>query len=147
MFRVTEASLCRSDVTGASARRDITWDRRSGAEGPLRKCAQEERNGPRKEDRNRHRRRFGIGRACALAYAREGASVVVSDIVESGGRETVELIEKSAPGARAIFVRADASKPEDHEALVDAAIEHFGALHIACNNAGIGGEAEPDLRS
>ncbi len=55
----------------------------------------------------------GIGRACALAYAREGASVVVSDIVESGGRETVELIQKSEPGARAIFVRADASKPED----------------------------------
>lgn len=85
----------------------------------------------------------GIGRACALAYAREGASVVVSDIVESGGRETVELIQKRAPGARAIFVRADVSKPEDHEALVNAAIEHFGALHIACNNAGIGGEQNP----
>ena len=47
------------------------------------------------------------------------------------------------PGAEAVFVRADASKPEDHEMLVKATLEHFGALHIACNNAGIGGEINP----
>lgn len=83
----------------------------------------------------------GIGRAVALAYAREGARVVVSDIDEEGGAETVGLIEEeAASGAEAVFVRADVSSPDDHEALVEAAVERFGALHIACNNAGIGGE-------
>ncbi|HSP14613.1 MAG TPA: glucose 1-dehydrogenase [Thermoanaerobaculia bacterium] len=78
----------------------------------------------------------GIGRAVALAYARAGANVIVSDIDEKGGQETIRLIGD----AKAIFVRADTSKPEDHEALVKAAAGQFGALHIACNNAGIGGE-------
>ena len=85
----------------------------------------------------------GIGRAVALAYAREGARVVVSDLAEEGGRETVRLIEQATPGARSIFVRADASRPEDHERLVQAALGEFGALHVACNNAGIGGELNP----
>jgi NAD(P)-dependent dehydrogenase (short-subunit alcohol dehydrogenase family) len=85
----------------------------------------------------------GIGRAVALAYAREGAAVVVSDIAEEGGRETVRLIERATPGARCVFVRADASKAADHETLVRTAVDRFGALHIACNNAGIGGELNP----
>lgn len=85
----------------------------------------------------------GIGRAVALAYAREGARVVVSDIDEEGGAETVGLIEEAASGAEAVFVRADASSPDDHQALVEATAERFGALHIACNNAGIGGELAP----
>ncbi len=85
----------------------------------------------------------GLGRAIALAYAREGARVVASDIAEESGEETVRMIEEATPGAEAVFVRADASKPEDHEALVQAAVERFGALHIACNNAGIGGELNP----
>ena len=85
----------------------------------------------------------GIGRAIALAYAREGARVVVSDIAEKGGAETVSMIESATRGAEAIFVRADTSKPEEHDALVRAAVEKFGALHIACNNAGIGGELNP----
>jgi NAD(P)-dependent dehydrogenase (short-subunit alcohol dehydrogenase family) len=85
----------------------------------------------------------GIGRAVALAYAREGASVIVSDIVEAGGRETVALVRQATPDARAVFVRADASRPEDHEALAEAAVREFGALHVACNNAGIGGEQHP----
>ncbi|HEX3159705.1 MAG TPA: glucose 1-dehydrogenase [Gemmatimonadaceae bacterium] len=85
----------------------------------------------------------GIGRAVALAYAREGARVVVSDISDSAGQETVALIARATPGARSVFVRADASKPEEHERLAQAAVEEFGALHIACNNAGIGGELNP----
>lgn len=85
----------------------------------------------------------GIGRAVALAYARDGANVVVSDIAEEGGNETVRLIGSAYPDAGAVFVRADSSRPEDHEALVKAATERFGALHIACNNAGIGGEIAP----
>ncbi|MGH7606280.1 MAG: SDR family NAD(P)-dependent oxidoreductase, partial [Gemmatimonadales bacterium] len=85
----------------------------------------------------------GIGRAVALAYAREGARVIVSDIAEEGGEETVRLIERATPGAEAAFVRADSARPEDHEALASAALDRFGALHIACNNAGIGGELNP----
>jgi NAD(P)-dependent dehydrogenase (short-subunit alcohol dehydrogenase family) len=85
----------------------------------------------------------GIGRAVALSYAREGACVVLSDLSEEGGRETVRLIEEANPGAESLFVGADASKPEDHEALVRSALARFGALHVACNNAGIGGELNP----
>jgi NAD(P)-dependent dehydrogenase (short-subunit alcohol dehydrogenase family) len=82
----------------------------------------------------------GIGRAVAIAYAREGARVIVSDIAEEGGQETVRLVQRATPGAQVAFVRADASRPGDHEALVQAAVDRFGALHVACNNAGIGGE-------
>ena len=82
----------------------------------------------------------GIGRAVALAFAREGARVVVSDLDERGGRETVRLIEEAGRGSESVFVRADASSPVDNEALAAAAVERFGALHVACNNAGIGGE-------
>ncbi|HEU4698715.1 MAG TPA: glucose 1-dehydrogenase [Gemmatimonadales bacterium] len=85
----------------------------------------------------------GIGRAVALAYAREGARVVVADIGEESGQETVRLIGEATPGAECLFVRADATRPEDHEALVAAALERFGGLHVACNNAGIGGELNP----
>ncbi|MCO5100198.1 MAG: SDR family oxidoreductase [Burkholderiaceae bacterium] len=83
----------------------------------------------------------GIGRAVALAYAKAGARVVVSDISDSGGRETVSQI--AAAGGTAVFVRADTSSPQDNEQLVAKTIEHFGALHVACNNAGIGGDAHP----
>jgi NAD(P)-dependent dehydrogenase (short-subunit alcohol dehydrogenase family) len=82
----------------------------------------------------------GIGRAVALAYARDGARVVVSDISDEGGAETVRLIEQTMSAAEAIFLHADASRPEDQEALAKAAIDRFGALHVACNNAGITGE-------
>lgn len=79
----------------------------------------------------------GIGRAIAVLYAAEGAKVVVSDIVEKGGIETVAQL--TAMGAEAIFVKADTSKPEDSKHLVEQAVKKFGALHIAVNNAGIGG--------
>ena len=85
----------------------------------------------------------GIGRAVALAYAREGANVVVSDLNDRGGQETVRLIDSAHGAGKAIFVRADAGSPADNEALAAAAVERFGALHVACNNAGIGGELKP----
>lgn len=85
----------------------------------------------------------GIGRAIALAYVREGAQVIASDIAEPGGAETVRLAREATPGAAIEFVRGDAARPEDHEALVRAAVDRFGALHVACNNAGIGGELNP----
>ncbi|HEX6981514.1 MAG TPA: glucose 1-dehydrogenase [Balneolaceae bacterium] len=83
----------------------------------------------------------GIGREIALHYAREGAKTVISDIDESGGKETVELIEENS--GEAVFVKADSSSPADNEELVRRTVEEFGSLHIACNNAGIGGESTP----
>jgi NAD(P)-dependent dehydrogenase (short-subunit alcohol dehydrogenase family) len=83
----------------------------------------------------------GIGRNTSLMYAREGARVVVSDVVEEGGNETVRRIENA--GGEAIFVRADVSKPEDCKNLVRQAVDRFGRLDIAVNNAGIGGEQNP----
>ncbi len=81
----------------------------------------------------------GLGRAVALAYAREGAWVVVSDINPKDGDETVRQAKDS--GANAIFVESDVSKPAQCERLVAATLDAFGRLDIACNNAGIGGEA------
>jgi NAD(P)-dependent dehydrogenase (short-subunit alcohol dehydrogenase family) len=81
----------------------------------------------------------GIGQAACHLYAREGAQVVVSDIDEEGGNETVQAIQKA--GGEAIFCRADVSNPEDCQAMVAAALDKYGRLDIAFNNAGIGGEA------
>lgn len=83
----------------------------------------------------------GIGRAIAIKYAEEGAKVVVSDLNEKGGNETVELIHKNSGDA--IFIASDSSNAESNKALVDETIKKFGALHIACNNAGIGGVLAP----
>ncbi len=79
----------------------------------------------------------GIGRAISELYAAEGAKVVVSDISEKGGIETVNLIK--AAGGEAIFVKVDTSSVEDNQYLVNKTVEAYGALHIAVNNAGIGG--------
>ncbi len=83
----------------------------------------------------------GIGRAIALLYAAEGAKVVVSDINEAGGQETLASIKSK--GGQAVFVKADTARPEDNKHLVDQAVAQFGALHIAVNNAGIGGPIGP----
>jgi len=83
----------------------------------------------------------GIGKAIALLYASEGAKVVVSDIDEKGGKETVSLIKSK--GEEAIFIKADASNPEDQKSTVEMAVKKYGGLHIACNNAGIGGDIAP----
>ena len=80
----------------------------------------------------------GIGRAIALVFAREGAKIVVSDMNEDGGRDTVKLVEQQ--GGDAIFVKANVAQPADMESLVKQAVDHYGALHVACNNAGVGGE-------
>jgi len=81
----------------------------------------------------------GIGRAVAQLYARGGARVVVSDVSESGGQETVNGIREA--GGDAKFILADVSRPEDCERLVRETVAAFGRLDIACNNAGIGGES------
>ena len=77
----------------------------------------------------------GIGRQAALLFAREGAAVVVADIVEEGGRETVRLLE--AEGGQGCYVRADVSRAADCEGMVQAAEQRFGKLDVLFNNAGI----------
>jgi len=83
----------------------------------------------------------GIGRAIAVAYAKVGAVVMVSDINEKSGNDTIEMITKN--GGKAAFFKADTSSAADCEALVNATVKQFGKLDIACNNAGIAGEANP----
>ena len=77
----------------------------------------------------------GIGRAAALGFAREGASVVVADVSEQGNQETVRLIEEQ--GGRAIPVRCDVTRAADVKAALDQTVEAFGRLDFAFNNAGI----------
>jgi NAD(P)-dependent dehydrogenase (short-subunit alcohol dehydrogenase family) len=77
----------------------------------------------------------GIGRASALAFARAGAKVVVSDIAEQGGEETVRLIEGA--GGEASFVRCDVSRAAEVEGLVERTLDLYGRLDAAHNNAGI----------
>ncbi len=83
----------------------------------------------------------GIGRAIALLYAAEGSKVIVSDINEKGGNDTVSQIKRL--GGEALFIAADTSQPADNENLVEKAVENYGGLHVACNNAGIGGPLSP----
>ncbi|HZP28471.1 MAG TPA: glucose 1-dehydrogenase [Acidimicrobiia bacterium] len=77
----------------------------------------------------------GIGRASAIAFAAAGASVVVADVDEDGGTETVRLVEEA--GGQATFVRADVSRAAEVAAMVDAAVEAYGGLDYAHNNAGV----------
>jgi NAD(P)-dependent dehydrogenase (short-subunit alcohol dehydrogenase family) len=81
----------------------------------------------------------GIGRASASVFAREGAKVVVADVVVEGGEETVSLIKRA--GGEAMFVRADVSKAAEVEALVNTIVAAYGRLDCAHNNAGIAGKA------
>lgn len=83
----------------------------------------------------------GIGRAIALVFAREGAKVVVSDMNNDGGHETVKLLQQQ--GGDALFVKGNVAQPADMESLVAQTVDRFGALHVACNNAGVGGETVP----
>jgi len=80
----------------------------------------------------------GIGRAIAMAFAREGAKVVIADLVETDrleGKNTISLIK--ALGGAAIFVKTDISLEEDVKEMIRAAVEHFGHLDILVNNAGV----------
>lgn len=84
----------------------------------------------------------GIGRACAIALAREGAAaVVVSDLDEAGGNETARLAAEA--GATVHFEAVDVSDEASVEALVAGCVERFGRLDCAINNAGISGPMAP----
>jgi len=80
----------------------------------------------------------GIGRAAALAFAREGARVVVSDVTVVGGEVTVQMIQ--AAGGTALFVKADVSQGNEVERMVKLAVETYGRLDCTFNNAGIQGD-------
>jgi NAD(P)-dependent dehydrogenase (short-subunit alcohol dehydrogenase family) len=81
----------------------------------------------------------GIGRATALAFARQGAKVVIAARRAEAGQETVKVIEKE--GGKAIFVKTDVTRGSEVKALIHKSIETFGRLDFAFNNAGILGES------
>lgn len=87
----------------------------------------------------------GIGREASLLFAREGAAVVVVDVVDDAGRHTVE--EVTSHGGRASYVHADVSSGKDSEAMVVHAEHEFGRLNIVFNNAGIMHSADDDAIS
>jgi len=77
----------------------------------------------------------GIGRATAQRLAKEGASIVIADLDEKMGAESLKLIEGA--GGRATFVKADVTKESDARRMLDAAVSKFGQVDILHNNAGI----------
>lgn len=79
----------------------------------------------------------GIGRAAALAFAREGAKVVIADVDIEGSRESVGMIE--AAGGEACFIRCDISNAGEVEVMVQKTVDMYGSLDCAFNNAGIEG--------
>ena len=85
----------------------------------------------------------GIGRATALAFAFEGAAVVAADANEQANAETAQLIINS--GGQAVAVRCDVSNPADVQAALDVAVQTYGGLDVAFNNAGIEQPGSPNL--
>ncbi len=79
----------------------------------------------------------GIGRASALAFAREGAKVAVADIVVEGGEETVRMVKEA--GGEAFFIKVDVSNAAEVEAMVNTVVDTYGRIDCAYNNAGIEG--------
>src|SRR5206468_3628558 len=84
----------------------------------------------------------GMGTATARMFAREGAKIVIADMLEFEGKQVA-----SAIGAAARFEKLDVTKEDDWTAVVAATQKNFGGLHILVNNAGISGSAEQDLYS
>ena len=77
----------------------------------------------------------GIGRAAALAFAHEGANVVVADISEQGNQETARMIE--AAGSQAVAVHCNVARAEEVKAALEKVVQTFGRLDFAFNNAGV----------
>ena len=85
----------------------------------------------------------GIGRATAIAFAEEGANVVVAGRREAEGAESVALIEKAS--GNGLFVRVDVNDESEIEAMVAKTLERFGRLDFAFNNAGVGGQGRATM--
>lgn len=83
----------------------------------------------------------GTGRAIALAFAREGAQVVIADINDDGGEKTLALVRKE--GADGVYIHADMSVAKDSQQLIDAIARRFGALHMVANNAALSAPNKP----
>jgi NAD(P)-dependent dehydrogenase (short-subunit alcohol dehydrogenase family) len=83
----------------------------------------------------------GIGRATAIAFAREGARVVIAGRREAEGEKVASEIKAS--GGQALFVRTDVTRETDHVALIERTLKEFGRLDVAFNNAGMLGPAAP----
>lgn len=83
----------------------------------------------------------GIGRALAEAFARTGCSVVLADVQEDALAAATEAV--TALGVDALAVRTDVSKVDDVEALAQATLDRFGAVHVMCNNAGVASPGDP----
>ena len=83
----------------------------------------------------------GTGRATALAFANEGAKVVVADINEDGGRETLEQLQ--AQGTEGLFVKADMGVTTDIQHVIEQTHQAFGGLHLVSNNAALGTPNKP----
>jgi NAD(P)-dependent dehydrogenase (short-subunit alcohol dehydrogenase family) len=82
----------------------------------------------------------GIGRATAVAFAEQGANIVVAGRREADGAESVRLVEKA--GGNGLFVRTDVAIEREVEAMVARTVEYFGRLDFAFNNAGVSGEID-----
>jgi NAD(P)-dependent dehydrogenase (short-subunit alcohol dehydrogenase family) len=76
----------------------------------------------------------GIGRATAKLFAQEGAKIVVAELNAEAGEQTAQLIVQA--GGDAIAIRTDVTEPDSIQSTIDAAVQHYGALHILHNNAG-----------
>src|SRR5579872_5519337 len=86
----------------------------------------------------------GIGRETAILFAKAGATVVVAGRRSTEGEETVELVR--AAGGEGLFVKTDVSKAGEVKSLIQKAVERFGRLDVAFNNAGIEGVWTPIVR-
>jgi len=79
----------------------------------------------------------GLGRASAVAFAREGVRVALADVNVAGGQETVELVQQE--GGEAFFITCDVTDQSQVQAMVQATVDTYGQLNFALNSAGISG--------
>ena len=87
----------------------------------------------------------GMGQCEAMLFAREGAKVIVADVLETDGRQTVDKI--TAGGGQARIVKLDVTSEANWQSTVEAAVSAFGKLDVLVNNAGISGTFDPDMLS
>src|ERR1051326_7121438 len=80
---------------------------------------------------------LGIGRACALAFAREGARVTIADVNSAAGVDAIRAIEATHPGTAAHLVTADVSQASECQRVVRETIDHLGGVDVLVNNVGI----------